>query len=238
MSFRQHILDNNLEELKKQKIDNVNQIEKSYKNTPLHDASYRNYLDIMEFLLMRGADPNVQNISGQTPLHLAADQKNIKAYKLLKKYGANETIRDYNKKTPKDVLEADGFLRELDIGKYGRKTFYSINKECVNKNIYTDHISFKLKPDSLTLTIYEVEEMINIKLMDILKVKFINNNISIITGDEKCYNLSPIVGDQKLYKYLIENKDRYNYTMEGIKDKYLYKYLKYKRKYLNAKSKY
>lgn len=40
--------------------------------TPLHLATYFGHLDIAEVLLMSGANPNVTNDVGDTPLHKAA----------------------------------------------------------------------------------------------------------------------------------------------------------------------
>ena len=60
---------------------------------PLH-LGFRE--DIKTLLLQHGADPNIPNIQGKTPLHLA----HLFEIKLLLQYGAKPNIQDYKGNTP------------------------------------------------------------------------------------------------------------------------------------------
>ncbi|CAB0043469.1 unnamed protein product [Trichogramma brassicae] len=50
--------------------------------TPLHLAMRSGYLDLIELLLTKGADPNAVNVDGKTPLHVICDQDDDKKAKL------------------------------------------------------------------------------------------------------------------------------------------------------------
>ena len=53
--------------------------------TPLHKASFDDFVEIAQILISAGADVNAKNNFGQTPLHLAKS-KEMKA--LLREHGA------------------------------------------------------------------------------------------------------------------------------------------------------
>ena len=56
--------------------DHVN-LPSKQRNTPLHLASMKGNLPVMEFLLEKKADLNCQNEKGNTALHLAVDNNNL-----------------------------------------------------------------------------------------------------------------------------------------------------------------
>jgi ankyrin repeat protein len=62
-------------------------------------VSKRNY-EAVELLLMNGADPNIVNSDGRTPLHLAALQGHAEMIKALVKAGASVSVRDHRSQTP------------------------------------------------------------------------------------------------------------------------------------------
>ena len=62
--------------LKKGGGDHVN-LPSKQRNTPLHLASMKGHLPVMEFLLDKNADLNCQNEKGNTALHLAVDHNNL-----------------------------------------------------------------------------------------------------------------------------------------------------------------
>jgi len=91
---------------------------KSYQNTPLHLAIGKGYKDrsadgdvlihsnyeLAAKLLGLGANPNLQNKDGNTPLHLAALRRDPDLLKLLLGHRADATIRNHQGKTPLELL--------------------------------------------------------------------------------------------------------------------------------------
>jgi hypothetical protein len=68
----------------------------------------------VRFLLEHGADPNVQDKDGGTPLHFAVEGCHVDVARLLLDYGADPTIRDNKGRTPLDIGSDCGeFIEEL-----------------------------------------------------------------------------------------------------------------------------
>jgi len=63
----------------------------NYGSTPLMTAAFHNQVDVVNLLLIRGAEPNVQNQGGITALHISRHPAIIE---LLLSNGADPTIRD------------------------------------------------------------------------------------------------------------------------------------------------
>ena len=72
---------------------------------PLHNAVLCNDLDVAQFLLEKGADPNIQVGSSGTPLHLAVYAKSVPMAELLLKYKAdiNAKVQYFNVGVPPDT---------------------------------------------------------------------------------------------------------------------------------------
>ncbi|MFA5960849.1 MAG: Dot/Icm T4SS effector AnkH/LegA3 [Tatlockia sp.] len=60
-----------------------------YGFTPLIECAIAGHTDIAEQLLVRGADINIADVTGRTPLHWAVDNNNMELSKLFLKYHAN-----------------------------------------------------------------------------------------------------------------------------------------------------
>ncbi len=69
-------------------------------NTPLHRASIIGSVEIMEFLLSKGADINAQNTQLNTPLHEAIQSRNENSSALLANKGADLEITNIQGQTP------------------------------------------------------------------------------------------------------------------------------------------
>ncbi len=61
-------------------------------------------------LLEAGADVNIQEVSGITPLHLAASQGNLEIIICLLEAGADVRIETNGGKTPGDWAEDNGWI--------------------------------------------------------------------------------------------------------------------------------
>jgi len=84
------------------KCPDVVDLTDSYGSTPLMYAAYIqdppvNQAEVVEVLLDRGANPNIQNQGGITALHIADSPEVINQ---LLNFGADPTIRDINGETP------------------------------------------------------------------------------------------------------------------------------------------
>jgi ankyrin repeat protein len=88
--------------------------------TPLGDAIWENNAAAVEILLKHGANPNVRNSNGFTPLHWAAwRQADRRIFELLLAYKADPNVRSNNGKTPlaelKEKLESTSVSPEQKI---------------------------------------------------------------------------------------------------------------------------
>ena len=73
---------------------NVNQIDGKDGSTPLHKAAERGLSKKVEWLLVHGADINLQDHAGETALHCATDHGHVKTVKLLVNHGADLKIKN------------------------------------------------------------------------------------------------------------------------------------------------
>jgi ankyrin repeat protein len=62
----------------------------------------------VKLLLEHGANPNIQDENGDTPLHWTAQWGRLDVVKLLLVYGADPTVKDKDGKTPLDLARAEG----------------------------------------------------------------------------------------------------------------------------------
>ena len=94
--------------IEKQKID-IN-IKGDEEITPLHCACKKGHLQVVEYLISKGADIEATNEDGWTPLHYALwyGQSDIENYLVSK--GANQKARDNNGNTPYDMTSSDDNL--------------------------------------------------------------------------------------------------------------------------------
>lgn len=87
-----YTLDCSKEEVVKYIIDNGGEINtpiKTFKETYLYKAVYYQNINLVKFLLEKGADPNITNTFKRPPLYQAVSSKNLAIVKLLVEGGAN-----------------------------------------------------------------------------------------------------------------------------------------------------
>lgn len=70
----------------------------------LHNAIKDKNIELIQFLLLLGADVNKKDAQGQTPLHTACKNNEDKIVEILLQYGAYFDQKDSNNKTPLDFL--------------------------------------------------------------------------------------------------------------------------------------
>jgi len=100
-------------------------------NTALHQAALNGYWNVVQYLLLKGADPNVVNPCGETPLHLSVRVDNRAIVSLLLIGGAKRNAKTAQGLTPLHVaaerpkgatgmaeilLKAGANLDEIDEG--------------------------------------------------------------------------------------------------------------------------
>lgn len=90
-----------------------NQTDVDQGNTPLHFAATNGAKQVMEFLVKRGAEINVQNKRGVTPLHTLVSKRYDALALWLVKQGASLELEDRRGFTAKD-LALDWFQKELE----------------------------------------------------------------------------------------------------------------------------
>ena len=67
-----------------------------FKNTSLHYATEKGYIEVVKLLLQNGADVNAFNLKSKTPLHLAAERGFLEVTKLLLQNGADVNAKSSN----------------------------------------------------------------------------------------------------------------------------------------------
>ncbi|MCL4361340.1 ankyrin repeat domain-containing protein [Candidatus Dependentiae bacterium] len=128
----------------------------------LIDACRHDYEDIVELLLLFGADPNIREITERTPIYFVHDNDNI--IHLLLKYGAGVNVKDCHGRSPIDSAKQ---------WKYG-KAIQILEKNFNNKQKNSLRIINKIR----ILKDFENKEKNNLKLFEavqennLLKLRF------------------------------------------------------------------
>ena len=65
--------------------------------------------------MKKGADPNIKDEAGRTPLYWAASEGHVDVVKLLLVYGADPTVEDKDGKTPLDLARAEGSSEVVSV---------------------------------------------------------------------------------------------------------------------------
>ncbi|CAG9331969.1 unnamed protein product [Blepharisma stoltei] len=90
--------------------EGLNELDSKLGWAPLYRAVICGHLEATEFLLKRGAKPNIQNRLGETPLHQAADNNLLEIVKLLLEYKADPNIQQNDGDTPLHLASFKGHI--------------------------------------------------------------------------------------------------------------------------------
>ncbi|MCW8983623.1 MAG: ankyrin repeat domain-containing protein [Gammaproteobacteria bacterium] len=100
---------------------NLNKQQDKYDWTAVHVASSKAYKATLKQLLSAGADPDVEDVDGDTALHLAASEGRYTIVEVLLQYGASPNSRNAKGQTPGD--KASGYRKtSATIAAYGGRT--------------------------------------------------------------------------------------------------------------------
>lgn len=108
-------------------------------DTPLHVAVMKNSLEITKLLVGNGADPNIRDKLGRTPLHMAILKtqlhKILEIVKLLIDNGAKSDIPNKTGDTPYDLARKTGEPKLIALFEQQKKKKISIKgKKCSTKS--------------------------------------------------------------------------------------------------------
>jgi len=82
------------------KVSTIIEKKAKYGWRPLHFAANNGHVDVVRFLLEKGANVNAQDHRGRTPLHLAALDGHVDVVRFLLEKGANVNAQDHRGRTP------------------------------------------------------------------------------------------------------------------------------------------
>ncbi|CAG9327764.1 unnamed protein product [Blepharisma stoltei] len=90
---------------------NINQIDPELGWTPLYHTVICGHFEVAQFLLDKGASPNIPSKIGETPLHQAADNSKFRMAKLLLEYNADPNNQQHDGDTPLHHAASKGDLK-------------------------------------------------------------------------------------------------------------------------------
>lgn len=94
--------------LRESPLININSLNKEGQ-APLHVAVHEGHRELLQFLLLRGADVNVRDRTGKTPLYAGTYWDDITMVDLLIAKGADVNVRDENDSTPLHNSVKEGY---------------------------------------------------------------------------------------------------------------------------------
>lgn len=111
MKLYEIVLNNNIDEVKKALSDcDINEQEETTGFTALHYCAQNQYVDIAKLLIDKGADVNIQDKYGNTPLFKAVffSEGKTEMIKLLVENGADPDVKNKSDVSPRELAESIG----------------------------------------------------------------------------------------------------------------------------------
>ncbi|CAH8837483.1 unnamed protein product [Trichobilharzia szidati] len=121
-----------------------------YSETALFIASYYGDIDMVDLLLSRDADPNLQTTEGNTPLHSAACNGHTEVMQKLIAAGADENLKNSQGLTASDLLNLNHSEEKSETSKCDSKKRSEIRK--TNRDSLRKHQIKLSKTESKCLT--------------------------------------------------------------------------------------
>uniref|UniRef100_A0A5S6QGH4 ANK_REP_REGION domain-containing protein n=1 Tax=Trichuris muris TaxID=70415 RepID=A0A5S6QGH4_TRIMR len=97
------------------KEEQLNSVDPTTGNTPLHIACLQRNVDILRLLVEQSPNGNAKNLEGQTPLHIAASTGEEQLLRLLYKLKPDPNTGDKNDKTPVHIAAELGLTSTVEI---------------------------------------------------------------------------------------------------------------------------
>lgn len=117
MELLKFLQENNLEGFKENlDMDSIEEIDEE-KNTILHHCVEKGAYDFVDALVYNGADPNVKNKYGETPVHIAARNDFDNIMELLLEFGGDVTIKNNHQRSALNLattLKSKKVLRVIE----------------------------------------------------------------------------------------------------------------------------
>ncbi|GFY75388.1 ankyrin-1 [Trichonephila inaurata madagascariensis] len=140
----------------------INAGSKDTTDTPLHSAIYYNHLEVSQFLLSKGADPNIRDQQGRTSLHVAASRGSTDLVEILVDEKADVFIKDSKNMS---VIELAVLFNQFNVVKLlmeMRKVNINLKG---NEGLTLLHLSAGI--GSLDITEYLIKNRANINTRDV-----------------------------------------------------------------------
>lgn len=124
--------------IKKFISENRNLINNKYNNdgTVLREISIIYPIELLQFFLENGADTNIIDKYGKTPLHYVAEINDINKYNLLESFYADENIKSKSGKLPNEILVKSGHRENKEIERIVKKWKNELSK---HKTLHLDN---------------------------------------------------------------------------------------------------
>lgn len=108
---------------------NISATEETFYGSPISYASQLGQLDVLKYMIEKGADINKSDSAGQTPLHFAAENGQLKVMRYIIEHGAVVNVSDTSGDTP---LMRSVWAQELEASRFLIDRAANIN--AANKN--------------------------------------------------------------------------------------------------------
>ncbi|KAH8742077.1 hypothetical protein FG386_003404 [Cryptosporidium ryanae] len=197
-------------------FDSINEVD-SMGRTALYHAVLMEDENLVASLLNAGADPNIPDFSGITPLLLASKNNILVIVKLLLKKGANQIILDNKKRDPLSSAIKNNHP-DIIYTLLKDKTFRSNYLNSYPLSDYKSHISRPTYHVRRLLDIFSVLQLKENSLKMLFRIEFDRNDTSLCDlRNEEGKTIVNIIATREMYDLLED-------VLEFYKNASIYKY--------------